>query len=79
MPCFQSLIYLCGYNFEQLFNSICINQPVKEWSDVVTKKTVFNTMHDFFPHHADVQGYMRFMGGSEAENNNNTTYQNTQH
>lgn len=33
---------------EQIFNSICINQPVKEWSDVATKKTVFNTTHDFF-------------------------------
>lgn len=43
-----NLLFVCMAITEQIFNSICINQPVKEWSDVVTKKTVFNSTQDLF-------------------------------
>lgn len=70
MPCFESIIYLYGFNFEQILNSLCINQPVTNQPQ--NGVMLFLIQYMTFPHHADVQGHMHFMGGSEAEKKNKT-------
>lgn len=62
MPCFESLIYLYGFNFEQiLIPSASINLSEN------VAMLLFLIKYMTFPHHADVQGNTHFMGGSEAE------------